>query len=75
MVVADGLAVTPAPVVAERPVAGVQEYVEPPVAVKVVDDPLQIATPEPALIAGRAFTVTVTDDVLLQPDALVPVTV
>ena len=69
------MAVTPAPVVAVRPVEGVQEYVEPPVAASVVDEPLQIATPEPALIAGSAFTVTVTDDVLLQPDALVPVTV
>jgi len=69
------LAITLAPVVAERPVDGVHEYVEPPVAVSIVELPLQIATPEPALIAGRAFTVTVTDDVLLQPDALVPVTV
>ena len=60
---------------AERPVEGVQEYVVPPVAVSVVDEPLQIATDEPAPIVGRAFTVTVTDDVLLQPDALVPVTV
>jgi len=69
------LAVTPAPVVAESPVEGVQEYVVPPVAVSEVDEPLQIATDEPALIVGRAFTVTVTDEVLLQPVPFVPVTV
>jgi len=61
--------------VAERPVEGVQEYVVPPVAVSVVDEPLQIATDEPAPIVGSAFTVTVTDEVLLQPVPFVPVTV
>ena len=69
------MAVTLAPVAAERPVDGVHEYVEPPVAVKVVDDPLQIATPEPALITGTALTLTVTDDLLIHPDAFDPVTV
>ena len=50
-------------------------YVVPPDAVSAVDEPLQIATFEPAFIDGSAFTITVTDDVLLHPDALVPVTV
>ena len=75
MVFAVGSAVTPDPVVAVRPVAGVHEYVVPPVAVSVVDEPLQIATFEPALMVGSAFTVTVTDDLLLQPVPFVPVTV
>ena len=61
-----------APVVAERPVDGVHEYVDPPVADKVADDPLQIATPAPALIVGSAFTVTVTVAVLEHPVAPVP---
>jgi len=69
------LAVTLAPVVAVRPVAGDHEYIVPPVAVSEVDEPLQIATDEPAPIVGNAFTVTVTDDVLLQPVPFVPVTV
>ena len=55
-----GLAVTLAPVEAESPVEGVQVYVVPPVAVKVVDDPLQTATPAPAVIDGTAFTVAIT---------------
>jgi hypothetical protein len=58
--VLDGLAVTLEPVEAERPDAGDQEYVVPPVAVIVVDEPLQIATPVPALMVGIAFTVAVT---------------
>ena len=70
----DGLAVTLAPVVPDKPVDGLHEYVVPPVAVSVVDEPLQIAMPEPALIAGIALTVTVTVAVLLQP-LVVPVTV
>ena len=58
----DGLAVTLAPVVADRPVDGDHEYVVPPVAVNVVEDPLQIATPEPAPIVGNAVTVTAMED-------------
>jgi hypothetical protein len=70
-----GLAVTLAPVVADNPVDGDQLYVEPPVAVKPVEKPLQIATLEPPLITGIGLIVTVTVAVLLQPAALVPVTV
>jgi len=44
------------------------------VAVNIVEEPLQMATPEPPLIIGIALTVTVTIAVLLQPLA-VPVTV
>ena len=40
-----------------------------------VDEPLHIATLEPPLIVGSAFTVTVTVAVLLQPFEFVPVTV
>ena len=47
----------------------------PPVAVNVVDEPVHILTPEPALIVGKGFTVTVTCAVLLQPFEFVPVTV
>jgi len=55
-------------------VDGPHAYVVPPVAVSIVDEPLQMATPEPAPIVGIAFTVTVTVAVLLQP-LVVPVTV
>ena len=68
------MAVTLAPVVPDKPVDGLQEYVVPPVAVSVVEEPLQIATPEPAPMEGIALTVTVTVAVLLQP-LVVPVTV
>jgi len=46
----------------------------PPVAVNIVEEPLQMAMPEPAPIVGIALTVTVTVAVLLQP-LIVPVTV
>jgi hypothetical protein len=46
-----------------------------PVAVKVVEEPLQMLTAEPALTVGNAFTVTVTLAVLVHPLPLVPVTV
>ena len=58
----DGLAVTLAPVVADNPVDGDHEYVVPPVAVNIVDEPLQMATPEPAPIVGNAVTVTAIED-------------
>ena len=70
----EGLAVTLAPVVPDKPMDGLQEYVVPPVAVNIVDEPLHMATPEPAPIVGIALTVTATVAVLLQP-LVVPVTV
>ena len=70
-----GLAVGFAHVVQDNPVAGDHVYDVPPVALKPVDDPAQIATLEPALIVGNEFTETVTLAVLEQPLAFVPVTV
>ena len=59
---------------ADKPVAGDHvNVVAEPLAVRLVDAPLQTATPDPALTAGRAFTVTVTLAVLLQVP-LLPVT-
>ena len=57
-----GLEVTLAPVVPDKPADGDHEYVVPPVAVSIVEDPLQIATPEPAPIVGNAVTVTAMED-------------
>ena len=75
MVVTVGLAVTLAPTVADKPVAGDHAYdVELPLAVKPVEKPVQIATLDPALIVGSGLTVTVTLDVLLQEFTSVPVT-
>lgn len=75
-VVDDGVAVTLAPVVADNPLAGSQVYAAPPDAVSVVDEPLQIGlTPALTVMVGNAFTVTDIEAVLLQPAALVPVTV
>jgi hypothetical protein len=51
------------------------KYVPPPVAVKVVDLPLQIVAFVPASAVGTAFTVTITLSVDVQFDALVTVTV
>ena len=66
MVVADGFALTLAPVVADRPVEGDHvNVVAEPLAVRPVEAPLQIATLEPALTVGNGFTVTVTVVVLL----------
>jgi len=67
VVVRVGVAVTLAPVVADKPVAGDQLYVVPPLPVSVVEVPAQIATDDPALIVGIGLTVTVTFAVLLQP--------
>ena len=47
----------------------------PPPAVSVVEVPVHIATDEPPLMVGNAFTVTVFVPVLIQPLASVPVTV
>ena len=46
-----------------------------PDAVKPVDEPVQIATLDPALTGGKLLTDTVTVAVLLQPLAFVPFTV
>jgi len=60
------LAVTLAPVVADKPVAGDQvNEVAVPLILRPVEEPLQIATLEP-LTVGNAFTVTVTLAELLQ---------
>ena len=75
IVVVVGLAVMPEPVVAVRPVDGDQLYVVPPPAVSVVEVPVHIATDEPPLMVGSAFTVTVLVPVLIHPFASVPVTV
>ena len=53
-----GLAVTVAPVVADKLVAGIQLYVTAPVAVNPVEAPVHIATSDPADTAGNEFTVT-----------------
>ena len=75
VVVEPGLAVTLVPVVADKPVPGDHVYVLPPVAVSVVDEPVQIATFEPPLIVGSGLTVIVTVEVFAQPLLLVPVIV
>ena len=65
-----------APVVADKPVAGDHIYdVELPLAVKPVEEPVQIATLEPALIVGNGLTVTTTLAVSLQVFTSVPVTI
>ena len=46
----------------------------PPVAFSAMLEPAQIATPDPALMTGKVFTVTVVVAVFVQP-AAVPVTV
>jgi hypothetical protein len=71
-----GLAVTDDPLVAERPVEGDQLYVDPPDAVKVVDDPEQTVNDDAAIvIVGFGFTLTATVDELVHPLPSVPVTV
>jgi hypothetical protein len=62
-------------VLQDSPVEGIQEYVVPPVAVSVVDEPIQIDVVGPTVIVGSEFTLTVTVAVLWQPAALVPTTV
>ena len=54
------MAVTLAPVEAERVAAGVQLYVVPPVAERLVEEPLHMATFEPPLMVGIGLTVAVT---------------
>lgn len=76
VVVEVGFAVTMAPVVADKPVAGLHVYVEAPDAVRETLPPIQIAGAEGVtVIVGFGFTVTVTVAVFTQPLALVPETV
>ena len=75
MVVTVGLATGLAHVVHDKPVDADQLYAVAPVAVNVVDEPVQILTPEPALTEGNEFTVTITLAVPEHPLELVPVTV
>jgi hypothetical protein len=75
VVVEAGLAAGLAQVVQDKPVDGDQLYVVAPVAVSVVEEPLQMLTAEPALTVGNALTVIVTLAVLVHPFPLVPVTV
>lgn len=75
MVVDDGVAVTVAPVVALRPVAGNHEYVEPPLAVMVVALPLHnVVVPPVTVTVGKALTVMVCVALVTHP-LEVPVTV
>ena len=70
------MAVTVAPVVDDKPVEGLQLYVEAPLAVREVLLPLQIVVEVgETVIVGVVFTVTVTVAVLVHPLASVPVTV
>jgi hypothetical protein len=76
VVVVVGFAVTVAPVVADKPVAGLQVYVVAPLAVSNVLLPLQIvAVVGETVTVGFGFTVTITVAVLVHPFAAVPVTV
>jgi hypothetical protein len=74
VVVPAGFAETVAPVVALRPVAGLHEYVFAPEAVTEPAIPAQIVIGG-TVIVGNGFTVTITEAVLTQPAADVPVTV
>ena len=70
------MAVTSEPVVALRPVAGDQLYVNAPDACIVVDEPVQtLALPGTAVTVGIPFTAIARVAVAEQPAALVPVTV
>ena len=69
-----GLASTEVPVVADNPEAGDQSYVLPPLAVRVIDCPMQIAGNNGVTaMVGNGFTVTETLEVLEHPFASVPV--
>jgi hypothetical protein len=76
VVVEDIFAVTVAPVVALRPVAGLHVYVFAPDALSRVFTPGHTGfAPADAETVGSGFTVTVTLAVFVQPAALLPVTV
>ena len=72
---ATGLAVTVAPVVADNPVAGVQLYIDAPLAVSDMPLPLQmVAEAGVTLMVGNALTVIVTVVVFMHPLTFVPIT-
>jgi hypothetical protein len=73
-VVTVGLAVTLEPVVELNPVPGLHTYVEAPVAVSVVELPLQIVAGRTVTV-GLLTTVTVVVSEFTQPFASVPVIV
>lgn len=63
------------PVVEDKPVAGLQLYVEAPPALSDVLVPLQIVTEGETATVGLGFTVTTTVAVFVHPFASVPVIV
>ena len=76
VVAVTGSAVTAAPIVPDKPIAGDQLYVTAPLAVNRVLLPLQIVTEAGVtVIVGNEFTVTLTVAVFMHPFASVPVTV
>ena len=76
MVVTVAVQVTLADVDELSPVAGDHTYVLAPLAANVVEEPAHIVvTPPVAVTVGTGFTDIVVVAVLLQPAALVPVTV
>jgi hypothetical protein len=77
VVVIPGTVVTDEPVDEDKSALGLQMYVEAPLAVRVIIVPWQIVVEGVTVIVmfGLAFTVTVTEAVLVQPLAPVPVTV
>jgi hypothetical protein len=70
-----GLAVGLVQVLHDNPVDGDQLYVEAPETLRADEPPAQIVGAEDVVMAGGTLTVTVTVAVLLQPLALMPVTV
>ena len=74
MVLVVGLAVTVAPVVDPKPVAGDQIYVIAPLAVRFAELPLQIVVFEETVTVGDGFTVIDTVALFVHPLAFVPVT-
>ena len=74
VVVVVGFAVTEPPVVADRPVAGLQENAFAPAAVSIVLPPIQMTFVPVTEMTGTEFTATVTLAESKHPAALVPVT-
>jgi PII-like signaling protein len=76
VVVAEGLAETVAPVVADSPVPGLHAYVFPPTPFSSTDPPLQSTGADGLTeMVGFGLMVTVTVEVFVQPFTSVPVTV